>query len=139
MHLVGEIELGKYYRLEVVGHAEVDNHVHWFFRDDSVANLGDGIGTNGRGLDGPTPDATCNPGNVSVLPVISVGVPFHGVCVEISTRVLIHAVRHICKRTDSLLELSTTIAVDLGDCWIIDLVVAGGIEGIITSIVGRHL
>lgn len=137
MHLVGEIKLGEHDGLEVVGHAKVEDDIHWLFRDDSVADFGKRIGANSRSLDSPTPNAIGNPGNVSILPIIGVGVPFHGVRVEIPARVLIHIVRHVRERTDGLLERSASVAVDLGDGWIIYLVVCRGIERIVAGIIRR--
>lgn len=139
MHLVGEIQLVERDRLEVVGHSEIDDQVHWFFGDDPVPNLAQWIRPDRRRMNGPASNAIRHPGDISVLPIVGVRVPFHGVRVEVAARIRVDIIWHVRERTDGLLELSASVAVPFGDCRVVDLGVDGAVEWPVGGIVRCQL
>lgn len=74
-------------------------------------------------MHGPASDAVGDPGDVPVLPVVRVGVPFHRVRVVIAARVGVDIVGHVRQRAHGLLEFSASVAVPFSDGRIVHLIV----------------
>lgn len=139
MHLIREIQLLELDVLEIVGHSKVHDQVHWLLGDDPLSDLDLWVRCQGGRVKGPASFPTCDPRDVSVVPVIRRAVPFHAVRVEVSARVLVNIVADPGKGTCGLLEVSTTVAVPFGDIGVVLLVIGGRVEWPIRGVERRQL